>query len=201
MNNIKELLKMPSDELRANVQVCLEHSCAIFLGNYGLCKRDEEYIKGLMNLEKDEPNESDLEFKEALDVFRSKMKSMQSIWHSIGPVKMGSSTVPSASLSYVLLGIIQAFEMSEVPPIIPAVLEALVTGQWRNFVLSAAGLMSPSGMKIEVIHEIVDYLLKEDFWEWCKRHICEANECPSFNLYVNQRVKPLEKLFGEAPET
>ena len=83
----------------------------------------------------------------------------------------------------------------------PPLMEALVTGQWRNFVLIAAGLTSPSGMKIEVISEIVAYLLKEDFWEWCKRHVCEANECPSFNLYANQRVKPLEKLLGEAPET
>lgn len=196
--DVKELIKIPSDELRANVQVCLEHSCAIFLGNYeGFSKRDEEYIKGVMNSE-GEPNESDLEFKAALDVFQAKMKSMYSIWHSIGPVKMGSS---HKSLSYVLLGIIQAFEMSEVPPIIPAIMEALVTGQWKNFVLSSAGLMSPSGMKIEVIREIVNYLINEDFWEWCKRHICEANECPSFNLYVNQTMEPLEKLLGEAPET
>jgi hypothetical protein len=199
--DVKELLKMPSDELRANVQVCLEHSCAIFLGNYGLCKKEEEYIKSLMNLEKDEPNESDLEFKAALDVFQTKINSLQSIWHSIGPVKMGTSSVPSASLSSVLLGIIQAFEMSEVPPIIPAALEALVTGQWKNFVLSAAGLMSPSGMKIEVIREIITYLIDEDFWEWCKRNICEGKESPSFNLYVNQTVKPLEKLLREAPET
>jgi len=199
MDHIKELIKIPSDELRANVQVCLEHSCAIFLGNYGLCKRDEEYVKDVMNMEKGEPNKSDLEFKTALDIFKTKMNAMQSIWHSIGPVKMGVSS-SQQSLSSVLLGIIQAFEMSEVPPIIPAVLEALVTGQWKNFVLSAAGLMSPSGMKIEVIHEIVTYLIGEDFWEWCKRHIVDEG-CESFNLYTNQTMEPLEELLGEAPET
>ena len=91
--------------------------------------------------------------------------------------------------------------MSKVPLNIHHILEPLVTGQWRIFVLNAVGLMSPSGMKIEVIREIVNYLLKEDFWEWCKSHVCVANECPSFNLYANQRVKPLEKLLGEAPET
>jgi hypothetical protein len=198
MDHIKELIKIPSDELRANVQVCLEHSCAIFLGDYeGFSKRDEEYLKDVMNME-GEPNHSDLQFKEILEVFQTKMNSLQTIWHSIGPVKMSTSSNTIAAL---LLGIIQAFELSEVPPIIPAILEALVTGQSKNFVLSAAGLASPSGMKIEVIHEIVDYLLKEDFWEWCKRHVCEANECPSFNLYANQRVKPLEKLLGESPET
>lgn len=201
MEYIKELIKnTQSDELTANVQVCLEHSCAIFLGNYGLCKKDEEYVKGLMNMEKGEPNDSDLQFKEILEVFQTKMNSLQSIWHSVGPVKM--STTPNNTIATLLLGIIQAFEMSEVPPIIPATMESLVTGQWRNFILNSAGLMSPSGMKIEVIGEIVKYLLKrEDFWEWCKRHICEGKESPSFNLYVNQAVKPLEKLLGESPET
>ena len=198
MDHVKELIKIPSDELRANVQVCLEHSCAIFLGNYGLSEKEEAYLKGCMNLEKGELSDTDLKFKEILEVFQTKMNAMQSLWHIIGPVKRSATIQPIQSL---LLGIIQAFELSEVPPIIPAVMEALVTGQWKNFVLNAVGLMSPSGMKIEVIGEIVAYLLKEDFWEWCKKHICEANECPSFNLYVNQRVKPLEKLLGEAPET
>ena len=198
MNHVKELLKMPSDELKANVQVCLEHSCAIFLGNCSLGYREEAYFKDRLSLEKGEPTESDLEFQDVLEVFRAKMKSLESIWQSVGPVKMGSS---DKSLSALLLGIIQVFEMSTVPLNIHHILEPLVTGQWRIFVLNAVGLMSPSGMKIEVIREIVNYLLKEDFWEWCKRHVCVANECPSFNLYVNQRVKPLEKLLGEAPET
>jgi hypothetical protein len=199
MNHNKELIKnTPPEELKENVQVCLEHSCAIFLGNYELCKRDEEYIKGLMNIEKGDPNKSDLEFKEALEVFQRRMNSMNYLWNTIGPVKPHEVYNP---LSALLLGIIQAFEMSEVPSIIPSVMEALVTGQWRIFILNSAGLASPSGMKIEVIRVIVDYLLKEDFWEWCKRHVCEANECPLFNLYTNQRMKPLEKLLGEAPET
>ena len=198
MDHIKELINIPSDQLRANVQVCLEHSCAIFLGNYeGLGHREELYIRDVMNSEGDE-NQSDLQFKEILEVFRAKMNSLHAIWHSVGPVKKTTSNNTIAAL---LLGIIQAFEMSEVPSIIPPVLEALVTGQWRNFVLSSAGLASPSGMKMKVINEIITYLLKEDFWEWCKRNFCEANECPSLNLYINQRVKPLEKLLGEAPET
>lgn len=198
MNHIKELINIPSDQLRANVQVCLEHSCAIFLGNYeGLGYREELYIKDLINSE-GEPNQSDLRFKEILEVFQMKMNSLQAIWHSVGPVKI--STNSNNPIAALLLGIIQAFELSEVPSSIPAILEALVTGQWRNFVLSSAGLASPSGMKMKVINEIVTYLLKEDFWEWCKRHIA-GEGCPSLNLYINQRMKPLEKLLGEAPET
>jgi len=199
MENIKELLNIPSEELRANVQVCLEHSCAIFLGNYeGFSKKDEEYIKSRINLEKGELNESDLEFTTAIAIFQTKMTSIQSLWNTIGPVK---GPEMHESIANLLLGIIQAFEMGEVPQIILPIMEALVTGQWKNFILSAVELTSPSGIKIEVISSIVNYLLKEDFWEWCKRHVCEANECPSFNLYANQRVKPLEKLLGEAPET
>ena len=201
MEHVKELLNMPPEELRANVQVCLEHSCAIFLGNYeGLGHREGLYLKDMMNIEKGEPNQSDIEFKAILEVFQAKMNAMQSIWHSIGPVKRDSTDF--AAIATLLPGIVQAFEMSEVPPIIPAILESLVTGQWKNFVLSAAGLMSPSGIKLDVIREIITYLLDgEDFWEWCKRVVCEGNECPSFNLYINQRMKPLEKLLGEAPET
>jgi hypothetical protein len=198
MEHVKELLKMPSEELKANVQVCLEHSCAIFLGNYeGLGHREESYIRDVMNSEGEE-NHSDLQFKETLEVFQTKMNSLQSIWHSVGPVKL--SMASNQSLSTLLLGIIQAFELSEVPSVIPAVLEALVTGQWRNFILSSAGLASPSGIKMKVIDEIVTYLLKEDFWEWCKREF-PSERGESLNLYLNQRMKPLEKLLGEAPET
>lgn len=201
MEHVKELLKMPSEELRANVQVCLEHSCAIFLGDYRGLEDREIYIRDAINLQ-GEPLESDLQFKACLEVFYKRMNAMQSLWHSIGPVKTTKKVLYLQSL---LLGVIQAFELSEVPSIMPPIMEALVTGQWKNFVLSAVGLMSPSGMKIEVLGEIVMYLIgcveDEDFLIWCKKEIVCDDVCESFNLYLNQRMKPLEKLLGEAPET
>jgi hypothetical protein len=196
---VKELIHTISpDELRANVQVCLEHSCAIFLGNYqGLSKKEEEYVKECLHLE-GEPNQSDLEFKSILEVFQTKMNATQSLWHRIGLVQNHKALQPLPSL---LLGILQAFELSEVPQSIPPIMEALVTGQWKNFVLTAVGLMSPSGIKLEVIGQIIMYLIKEDFLGWCKRYIvCDSN-AESFNLYANQTMEPLEKLLGEAPET
>ena len=199
MNRIKELLQIPDEELRANVQVCLEHSCAIFLGEYkGLSQREEDYVKEALRGERDDP-ETELHYTQIYDMFQSKMKATHTLWHSLGPVKGGEQIQPLRSL---ILGLIQVFEMSEVPPAISPLLEALVTGQWKNFFLIAVGLMSPSGMKLEVIGQIIKYLIQdEDFFGWCKRHICEARESPSFNLYANQAVEPLEKLFGEAPET
>ena len=201
MEHVKELLKMPSEELRANVQVCLEHSCAIFLGDYRGLEDREIYIRDAINLQ-GEPLESDLQFKACLEVFYKRMNAMQSLWHSIGPVKTTKKVLYLQSL---LLGVIQAFELSEVPSIMPPIMEALVTGQWKNFVLSAVGLMSPSGMKIEVLGEIVMYLIgcveDEEFLIWCKKEIVCDDVCESFNLYLNQRMKPLEKLLGEAPET
>lgn len=192
---------MPSEELRANVQVCLEHSCAIFLGDYRGLEDREIYIRDAINLQ-GEPLESDLQFKACLEVFYKRMNAMQSLWHSIGPVKTTKKVLYLQSL---LLGVIQAFELSEVPSIMPPIMEALVTGQWKNFVLSAVGLMSPSGMKIEVLGEIVMYLIgcveDEEFLIWCKKEIVCDDVCESFNLYLNQRMKPLEKLLGEAPET
>lgn len=199
MDRVKEILQMPSDELKANVQVCLEHTCSIFLGDYtGLDLKEETYVKERLRYEEGEPEESDLEFKAIYDVFQSKMNSTQVIWHSLGPMK---SHLSHTNLRSVILGLIQAFELSEIPPVIPALLEALITGRWKNFVLIAVGLMSPSGMKLDVLGQMIIYLIKEDFLGWCKREICEAKESPSFNLYANQAMEPLEKLLGEAPET
>jgi hypothetical protein len=193
--DIKELLKISPDELRRNVQVCLEHSCAIFLGDYrGLSPKEEDYIKEFMNLD-GEPDDSDLEYKAALHMFLTKMKETQTLWHKIGPV----NKVKMRPLHSLLLGIVEAFELSEIsiPP-----MEALITGQWKNFVLSAVRLMSPSGMKMEVLGEIIMYLIDdENLLEWCKREIICDDRCESFNLYTNQTVQPLEKLLGEAPET
>jgi hypothetical protein len=198
MNHIKELLQIPDEELRANVQVCLEHSCAIFLGEYkGLSQREEDYIKEALRGERGE--ETDLHFKQIYDVFQSKMNATHTLWHSLGPVKVGEQLQPLRSL---ILGLIQVFEMSEVPPSISLLLEALITGQWKNFFLIAVGLMSPSGMNLEVLGHIITFLIQdENFFGWCKRNICEAKESPSFNLYVNQAVEPFEKFLGEAPET
>lgn len=202
MNTVKQLiLTMPSDELRANVQVCLEHSCTIFLGNYqGLDFKEEAYVKEALTLEKGEPSKDDLEFKEILEVFQRKMAATQSLWHSMkNPVKTINKHL--TPLQYVILGIIQAFELSEVPSTIPLLLEALTTGQWKNFVLISAELISPSGIKMEVLGEIIIYLIQgEDLLDWCKREIT-SDSCESFNLYANQAVKPFEKLFGETPET
>jgi hypothetical protein len=198
MNHIKDLLQIPDEELRANVQVCLEHSCAIFLGEYkNLSQREEDYIKEAFR-EGGEP-ETDIQFKEIYDVFQSKMKATQSLWHNLGPVKTTTQIQPLRSL---ILGLIQVFEMSDIPSSIPPLLEALVTGQWKNFILTAVGLMSPSGMKLEVLGHIIIYLIQdEDFLGWCKREICEAKSSPSFYLYANQTMEPLEKLLGETPET
>lgn len=202
MDHVKELLKLPSEELRANVQVCLEHSCAIFLGDYRGLEDKEVYIKNLMNLEAGDPDEGDLQFKACLEVFYKRMNAMQSLWHRLGPVK---TTKKALYLQSLLLGVIQAFELSEVPSMMPPIMEALVTGQWKNFVLSAVGLMSPSGMKMEVLGEIVMYLIgcieDEEFLVWCKREVVCDDVCESFNLYANQTMEPLEKLLGEAPET
>jgi hypothetical protein len=204
MDHIKKLIhEMPSEELRANVQVCLEHSCAIFLEDYRGLGDKEMYIKERMNLEREiYTDDTDLEFKNSLNFFYETMNAAQFLWHKIGPVKNINRYL---SLKSLLLGVIQAFELSHVPSTIPPIMEALATGQWKNFVLSAVGLMSPSGMKMEVLGEIIMYLIcriqDEDFLTWCKREIVCEDICPSFNLYANQSMEPLEKLLGEAPET
>jgi hypothetical protein len=173
MNYVKELIHtMPSDELRANVKVCLDHSCAIFSGNYqGFSASEETYIKGIISREPCEPTEDDLEFKAIFQVFQKTMNATHSLWHNIkSPIRILKSKL--TPLTSVILGTIQAIELSEVPSILPPLFEALVTGQWKTFILSAVGLMSPSGMKMEVIGDIVMYLVgDEDFLEWCKREV------------------------------
>ena len=107
MEHVKELLKMPSEELRANVQVCLEHSCAIFLGNYeGLGHREGLYLKDMMNIEKGEPNQSDIEFKAILEVFQAttcfrpgvaRRTWVRRSWpciHCLGKCQSGTEVVP-----------------------------------------------------------------------------------------------------------
>jgi hypothetical protein len=88
------------------------------------------------------------------------------------PVKGGSP------VAIALLNCIESIELSKFPMHLTILFEALVTGQWKLFSLTAAELMSPSGVTLNILGNYfvnsIDEKEKEkekSLLRWCKREL------------------------------
>lgn len=192
MDAVKKLIaELPPDELRANVRTCVEHTCAAFLGCYdGLSEKQSDYVKEKFSVkESDDMNVNDLEYEQMFNIFNERVATTDKFWKSFNhplqlvgkddslvspPVARGSEK-PTCS---VLLGAIQAIELSPVPLPLPHLCEALVRGEWKAFLMIFVDLITPSLTTLEVLGIFVMYsiypfsevsLLR--ILEWCKREL------------------------------
>jgi hypothetical protein len=179
MDAVKKLIaELPPDELRANVRTCVEHTCAAFLGFYdGLSEKQEDYVKWQISIqESDDMSANDSEYEQMFEVFSNKIANTEKFWKSFNhPLRLVGK---DDSLVSVLLGTIQAIELSPVPTALPHLFETLVQGEWKAFLMIFIDLITPSRTILEVLGIFVMYSMYPSselsllrILEWCKKEL------------------------------
>jgi hypothetical protein len=194
MDAVKKLIaELPPDELRANVRTCVEHTCAAFLGcnpegrlarggTYNaLSEKQAEYVKWQINIqESDDMGANDSEYEQMFEVFSNKIASTDKFWKSFNhPIHLRKADLPKEDhIISVLLGTIQAIELSPVPTALPHLFEALVRGEWKAFLMIFVDLITPSRTILEVLGIFVMYSMYPSselsllrILEWCKKEL------------------------------